>query len=91
MIWNKCVILSDWCYYDQLDGKTLQNGEKLKIKWPDSSITEETVLTKCRNLLFNDHGGRTEIPIIEAYITIHFRGVKAEIRLVDSGLLCQRV
>ena len=43
MIWNKCVILSDWCYYDQLDGKTLQNGEKLNIKWPDSSITEETV------------------------------------------------
>ncbi len=83
---NKIEHYSNWCEIDRLDGKDIEDGEKLRIKWPDGTITKETVRVEADSYSMLEQGGAyTDIPTKEAYIevkdTIHGLKVKHKLFL----------
>jgi hypothetical protein len=93
----------NWCAIDYLGDKPnaglssyqldhrLKNGERLLIKWPDRSYTEETVIVEDHSYNTSDMGSPCKVPVSKAFIEVKYRGVKAKIRLYKSKLLCKRI
>lgn len=88
---NRVVVYSNWCYVDQLDGKTLENGEKLRVRWPDGKETQETVFTMDKSYDTMDHASPYRVPVIEAYVTSSIHGASCLVRLTKDDILCERV
>lgn len=72
----------NWCSIDQLDGKDLEHGEKLKLQWPDGTVERVQIIVKKRTV-----GNRDPIEEREAFVekSIHrvivlvpVKGLKAE-------------
>lgn len=85
------VQYSDWGYFDQLDGKTLQEGEKLFVRWPDGSETQHICHIKSTSIYIMEHGSHCDIPTVQAIVRINHNGVQAEIPLRQPGIKCRRV
>jgi hypothetical protein len=58
---------SDWGYWDHLDGRELREGERVRVQWPDDTITEETIRIEARDREEMDHGHAVTIPDRWAY------------------------
>lgn len=88
---NKVEEYSNWCYVDQLDGETLEDGEKIICLFPDGKKSEYQVKVDNSSYMISDHGSPWEVHVSKAYIGIEYNGVPARIRLYDSGILCERL
>ncbi len=94
---NKVEIYSNWCYMDALDGKPLENGEVLKVKWPNGTITKETVIIESSSYTMMDHTSPWEVLTTKAYVKGRDRrgsksdGLKTLIRLYGQNILCERL
>ena len=53
---KKVVVYSNWCYVDQLDGRTLNQGERLKVRWSDGHESIEAVVIMDKSHQAMDHG-----------------------------------
>ena len=81
---------SGWAEYDQLDGVTLEEGEKVSVLFPDSSLEYMTVTTKSFRQREMDMGTWTTIPVIQAYVEIDYKGLPIQVRLVNKALRVER-
>jgi len=70
MTFEKVVVYSNWCYIDQLAGIDLQDGERVAVRWPDGTVTKETVGVDSSTEETTDHGHRCPIPIRKSYIDL---------------------
>jgi hypothetical protein len=77
---NPITRYSNWCYYDQLNGKDLENGERLAIEFPDGVVRDVYITVKCYGEEITEHGGcRSTIPHREAFAETEVWGVKVQI------------
>jgi hypothetical protein len=83
---SKVTVRSNWGYWDELDGEILKNGERVNVRWPDGSETQETVRVEKTSFQSEDHGHRCDIPVHKAYVDVNVRGVAASIRLAGADL-----
>jgi hypothetical protein len=88
---NKVEVYSNWCYLDQLDGKTLENGEKIRVQWPNGEETQESVVVKKHSYMISDMGSPWEVWVSEAYVHGSIHGAQSLVRLTGDGILCERV
>lgn len=85
-------VYENWCQYDQLGHRTLEGGEKVEVKWPDGSVTQQKVSVSRSAMKALDHGKETHIPISKAYILVEMNGAMLRVRLHDiSNVLVRRV
>lgn len=80
--------------FDELDGRYLVNGERIRVLWPDGSETDETVRldVTSRSSTWNDM--TIHVPVHQAYIDVAgagFRGFTVTVRLGGSELDVERV
>lgn len=80
---------SDWGWWDQLAGRTLHDGERLRICWPDGSETVETIAIDRGTRTVGDMGHDYEAPIERAFVKAQHRG--REVTVYLAGLVAQRV
>ena len=81
-----------WRDVDQLDKKDIVDGEKFRIKYPDNSITEESIKLDKSSYTVSDMGHPWEILVRKAYIDIDYKGAKAKLYLAENDkILCERV
>lgn len=85
------TIGGDWSYQDQLDGRTLAEAERVRVRWPDGSVTEHVCTVREYSAPMMEMGHATQIPIVEAYITIEHRGCSVPVRLGRSALDVERL
>jgi hypothetical protein len=84
-------VLSNWGYWDQLDGVTLEDGEALEVRWPDGTITRELVVIKSTVFQTYDHGHRCDCSRVEAFVEVlAVAGLKAPIRLLEHDIKAHR-
>jgi len=87
---KKVEVYSNWAELDQLEGETIHNGDVLRVKWPDGTITTETAVVHTSQDSVVEQGcGITEIPISKAYVQAEVRGAKCLVRLADNKILCE--
>lgn len=70
------TVLSNWCYYDQLDGVDLEHGEGLEILWADGKIEAH-----CIRVQEHETTGRDAVRIKEAFIDVNYRGSEIAVQL----------
>jgi hypothetical protein len=81
---------SNWCYYDQLDGVNLEDGELLNVLFPDEIERVVAVsLQKHTQYVMEQGGHNTPIPIRQAYYETACCGVMVKIPLI--GLPAERI
>jgi len=81
---------SNWGYWDQLDGKSIVDGELLLVTWPDGGpkqIIRAFVVD--RGVMIYDHGNSYMGNDVRATARIEYRGVLVEVPLI--GLEAKRV
>lgn len=88
---NKIEIYKNWCEIDQLNGINLEDGEVLKVKWPNGEITVETIILEKTSYQVSDHGHPWDVAVNRAYAQTECRGVKCLLRLSGKDILCERV
>jgi hypothetical protein len=85
------TVRSDWGYWDQLDDRDLRDGEPVRARWPDGTVTGETIRIEKRDQPYQDHGHATTIPDHRAYIETAFRGAVVRVYVRGSGLKLERL
>lgn len=77
---------------DTLCGKPIIHGEKLILRWPDSSSSSHAVIVveSSTNKVIKD--GRKKIPLVrsEASVLVKHRGHDLRVYLANSGLFVAR-
>ena len=82
-------IYSNWCYIDRLDGKALEDKERIRLQWPDGTTGIYEIAVKKGSGITADHGHDYEYPISEAFAVVSVHGAQAYVRLV--GMMAERV
>lgn len=85
--------VSNWGYFDALDGVTLQEGDQLRVQWPDGTITEETCRIHRASTRTQDHGHDVDLPFESAYVEKTYRGVSVPVWLRQPMpmILCEKI
>lgn len=83
--------VSNWGFWDVLDGKRLEEGERLRVRWPDGSETVETCRVQKAKFRYEDHGHPGEGPDDHAFVALSAHGAVGTVRLRQAGILCERV
>lgn len=90
---HKITLYSDWSYIDQLERKDLEDGEVLRIQWPDKTVEEHKIIvTKSRASRRTSTwplGHDVDCIDQHAFVHIYYHGSKATIPLI--GLMAERV
>jgi hypothetical protein len=89
VITSKVERYSNWCSIDRLDGDDLQNGEMLKLVWPDGSISTETITVEKTTFEVYDHGHSYGAPQSHAFVQTEVHGQPVKLHIV--GLFAKRV
>jgi hypothetical protein len=76
---------------DQLDGKDLIQGEALRVRWPDGSVTEERVLLDRSESREQESCSTYLHETSIAYVSATVRGASAKVLLTSGGIECERV
>jgi hypothetical protein len=76
---NEPTLYSNWGYWDHLDGVELREGERVRVQWPDDTVTEETIRIEARDHEENDHGHRVTIPDRWAYFEKRVAGLTGRV------------
>ncbi len=79
-VFYKVERVSNWGYWDELNGKPVIDGRHL-IKWLDGSITEEDVKVYDGKRVISDMGHPADIKDSYAYVVVSVRGVDTEIKI----------
>ena len=87
---QKITVRSDWGYFDELAGKDLKDGERLRVRWPDQSV-EEVVIEVVRGEKRGWGGMEEGYSWTYAYAKINHHGAVGKIRLVDFHVLAERI
>lgn len=88
------VIIQDEA--DTLCGSPLVNGEKIILRWPDSSSTShvvtviETPTDKIKVETIDGRRKRIKLPRRESHVMVKHRGVDLKVLLAGSGLFVAR-
>lgn len=80
---------SDWSSWDELDGKELEDGECLRIEWPNGRITEENICIHKGINHTSDHGHPCTYKKYHAYVNVTANGIATQVRIV--GLEAERL
>ncbi len=87
---KRVTVRSNWGYFDELDGRDLKEGERLRLHWPDGTTTNAAVtLVKTREP-GSDMGHPIEIPHHQAFVVVKHRGAETYVWLRSTGVLCER-
>ncbi len=86
--WGRVEVYSNWCSIDQLDGVALQNGDRLRVRWPDGREEVVAVTVVDESYEGSDHGHSCRIFVSRAYHSFAHHGVIARVPLV--GLEARR-
>ena len=82
---------SNWGYWDQLNGKTLEKGEEIVVRWPDGGLDCACVVDTIEwGESYSDMGSPTTIPHAVALAVIPIRGATVRVVLRGSGLKAVR-
>ena len=81
---------SNWCYIDRLDGKDIEDGESVRVEWPDGTITAERLRLKKERFPYNDHGHTYDGDNWRAYIEVTVHGLRVEVWLRDTAVKLER-
>lgn len=79
---SKIMVGGDWCYADQLDGRSLVDGECLDVTFPDGFQMRIKVTLQVTGITIGDHGHDYQSTRSEAYYVTDIHGVPARIRLL---------
>jgi hypothetical protein len=84
--------ISNWGYWDELDGKELEEGEALTVIFPRARVPMRMVvkIIEQRNNT-SDMGSSTTISARTAYGEFELWGVCVLLQLNIKGVLCERV
>lgn len=87
---NKVATYSNWIYYETLDGVRLEEGELLKVKFPNGRVVNSVVHLEHRTAPGDMSG---PVPDIESFITVQVLGISVlvSLRKHANELLCERV
>lgn len=80
---------SNWGYWDDLDGKALQNGETVEVQYPDGTIERGIVFTEDHPSQGSDMGAPYTYHNVSAFLCFTLHG--AEVRLGLRGMMARRV
>lgn len=79
---NPILFKSDWGGHDEIAGTPLNEGDRIRLRWPDGIIEEVDVrIVESRDTV-NDHGHGFVCVYLRAYTMIRHHGVKVLIQLV---------
>ena len=87
--------VSNWGYWDALDGRRLKEGDQLLIRWANAPPSLHTVAIDHRTFEASEQGGSSTCPNDAAYVTlelpqgtarIYIRGCEAE-RVTDLSAM----
>jgi hypothetical protein len=70
-------------YFENLEGRPLRGGDRVRVKWPDKTVSEETVKYICEGIGY----GKVEY----FAICTRVRGVEAYVNIEGKGFLIERV
>jgi hypothetical protein len=87
---GKVEVGGNWSYIDELDGVPLKDGERLRVQWPDGSITEETCGVENGTFKYTDMGHEGTGSDVKAYLTIQVRGIEARYYLRHGAVEVER-
>lgn len=82
------VDFADKGSWDSLDGRRIENGERLRIFWPDGTVWIDAVKVARYSKTFNDEPTPYHV-VDQAFVDTTFRGVPISIPL--AGLHAERV
>jgi len=89
-------VYSNWCYYDRIEDKDIEDGEPLELRFPDGTTQIHNAVVKEGGVSYNDHGHGGTAPTKQAFIYLEAKcdGVKdsftVPLRLYKSGILARR-
>lgn len=86
---TRIVNYSNWGDWEQLDGKTLVDGEALRITWPDGSTLDALIRVVDHGQTISDHGNSYRGERVRAYVEMDMRGVRTLVPI--RGLEAQRL
>lgn len=77
---------------DTLCGKPIAHGDKLILRWPDSSSSSHTAVVIESTTNKTKKVGRKSVPLIrsECYVLVKHRGHDLRVYLANSGLFVAR-
>ena len=89
---NHITQMSNWGYYDALDDVALLDGDQLRVRWPDGTVTEEVVRIHHAATTIQDQGRACEIPFDSAYVEKVYCGLTVAIwlRQPTPMLFCEK-
>lgn len=76
---QKVVRVSNWGYWDSLDGHTELPQGDYRIQWPDGAVTIETVFIETGTYRYMDMGHEVTGKNNKAYVTVLWHGVEARL------------
>lgn len=86
------TVYSNWCYFDRLEDRDLEHGERVAVQWPDGSTTEHDVEIVRSHTPIMDHGHNYDAPIKEAFVSLDHRGTSVRVRLAEiDGIDVRRI
>jgi hypothetical protein len=88
---QEITIYGNWCDYDQLDGRNVEDGERMLLRWPDGVTEEHVVRVEKRMGQTGDMGHMCDLPIRKAYIEHTVHDVTIKIMLYGTGVCLQRL
>jgi hypothetical protein len=88
---KKVETYSNWCYLDQLDGDTLEDGEGLRVRWPNGKETKEKAVVEKSSYMMSDMGSPYEMHVSKAFVEADVHGAKCLVRLVGQEIMCERI
>jgi hypothetical protein len=80
----------NWCCIDQLDGKHLEDGQVLQLKWPNGDVTIETIHLHKDTVEYSDHGKPSDYPRHRAVVHISVHGLTALVFIRENGVLVKK-
>lgn len=81
--------VSNWGYWDELDGKALAAGETVEVKYPDGTIERGRVEIDSVSSTISDMGSPYRISTSSAFIRFEVHG--AEVKLGLRGMQARRI
>lgn len=80
---------SNWGGWDQLDGRTLQDGERLRLTWPNGFQETATIAVVDIGMNISDHGHSYRGQNVRAYVDFNHHGATARVPI--AGFEAERV
>lgn len=88
MTTQKITTGGNWSVEDQLGGRTIRDGERLRVRFPDGTVEELRAVVESSSHADSDMGRDITIPVHRAFARIDYHGASVLMSLV--GLEAER-